>query len=104
MHRRPALVVIIIALVTVAKSHEPDSQLRADAKKAASRGLGGLDEAKHGLVLVPVPQARPKRSMSNQDENDFNQEDDDDDDDDDTKPKYKRLSHSVHVQSDIRYR
>ena len=59
-----------------------------------------LEEAKEalkkdrGLVLVPVQRA--KRSIDDDFDNQHGQ--------DQHHSKYKRLSHSVHVQTDIRYR
>ena len=47
----------------------------------------------YGMVLVPLVR-REKRSVAQEDDSGLN----------DKMPKYKRLSHSVHVQSDIRYR
>lgn len=61
-----------------------------DDEQATTQGLP-LDD--HGLVLVPAEEdlvKKPRRCKRSEDT--------------DRVSKYKRLSHSVHVQSDIRYR
>ena len=69
---------------------------KSRAKRATAKfhqddpGTNLLQLDDHGLVLVPATEEEVKKRCKRSEEGRFS--------------KYKRLSHSVHVQSDIRYR
>ena len=80
-----ALQNILLLVLGVVHLTKASVDWRQEAKKAALRaGETEWGRSNHGFVLVPA--TRHKRSISEE------------------PTKYKRLSHSVHVQTDIRYR
>ena len=81
-----ALMHILLIVQCVVHLSEASVALRQEAKKAVGQHVDNalLGQDNHGLILVPA--TRHKRSINEE------------------VTKYKRLSHSVHVQTDIRYR
>ena len=82
-------VLLALLLITQTEANLAGSDAKIRAREAlANFREETLFQTNHGLVLVPVAteelKTRSKRSTEHK--------------------KYKRLSHSVHVQSDIRYR
>ena len=76
---------ILLIVQCVVHLSEASVELRQEAKKAAGQSVDAFwGQDNHGLVLVPA--IRDKRSINEE------------------VTKFKRLSHSVHVQTDIRYR
>ena len=96
--------IVQVILLVIVSSSCTEANLATQAKTAAAAAAASDNlqlasgdvlflQDHHGLVLVPEANSsreRFKRSVA--------------DDQSSQEVKYKRLSHSVHVQSDIRYR
>ncbi len=99
------LPVVLLLFPEVARSAsvEDDVALRGRAKRSATSAslqdvLASSHQSSHALVLVPYTRSKRSTQTNHSDHETTNDIFGGD------KPKYKRLSHSVHVQSDIRYR
>ena len=95
--------IVQVILLVIVSSSCTEANLATQAKTAAAAAasdnlqLASGDvlflQDHHGLVLVPEANSSRERFKRSVADDQFSQE-----------VKYKRLSHSVHVQSDIRYR
>ena len=77
-----------------------ENEVKSRVKRAAENYRSGkvLRMDQHGWILVPQPlKPAPRRKREAFDNGTVSEEDG-------SRNKYKRLSHSVHIQSDIRYR
>ena len=99
----PSILLKIVLVLAALTSRPPEvraqKEINVRAKRAAEAYFDKPHKLnQHGLVLVPVrDRTRWKRTVLPEDPeggDEFNV----------THAKYKRLSHSVHIQSDIRYR
>ena len=79
---------LLLVVLWTAQTTEACEVWRQKAKEAAEGWSGHFVQSNHGMVLVPA--LRNKRNADVKEEQ--------------HQVKYKRLSHSVHVQTDIRYR
>jgi hypothetical protein len=107
--------VICAIFVAASEAASPEAvitdPLRLEAQKALNSLKNNQEDLKfgqvserHGLVLVPLCANRFKRSPLDGATSEKVSVASDEKEDGEAKPKYKRLSHSVHVQTDIRYR
>ena len=98
----PSILLNIVLVVVVLTFRPPEARAQNEINQRAKRAAEAYFDKpeklnQHGLVLVPAwDKTRWKRTVLPEDHegDEFNV----------THPKYKRLSHSVHIQSDIRYR